>query len=54
MSVFSKLSFVIYNSNVASILIYFNFDFDYIVTADWPLLTYCSFSCSFVNEFNLY
>ena len=40
--------------NLVQSMIYFNFYFDYIVTTEWPLLTYCSFSCSFVNEFNLY
>ena len=40
--------------NLVQFMIYFNFYFDYIVTAEWPLLTYCSFSFSFVNELNLF
>ena len=35
--------------NLVQSMIYFNFYFDCIATAEWPLLTYCSFSCSFVN-----
>ena len=40
--------------NLVQSMICFNLYFDYLVTAEWPLLTYCSFSCSFVNESNLY
>ena len=40
--------------NLVQSMFYFNLYFDYIVTAEWPLSTYCSFSYSFVNGFNLY
>ena len=40
--------------NLVQSMFYFSLYFDYIVTAEWPLLTYCSFSCLFVSEFNLY
>ena len=40
--------------NLVQSIIYFNFYFDYIATIERPLLTYCSFSCSFANGSNLY